>query len=57
MGSSFSSNSIDNKDIYAIVSLHKYLSDSLNISKIENLSIKNLKKILTNIDVKIYKIY
>jgi hypothetical protein len=52
MGTSFLSNSIDNKDFYAIVSLHKYLTDSLSISKIENLSLKNLKKILTNIDVK-----
>ena len=50
---SFSSTIMDNKDNYAIISLHKYLTDALNLSKIEHLTIKNLKKILTNIDVKI----
>ncbi len=41
----------DSKDIYAIVSLHKYLSDAAELSKIEHSTITNLKKILMNIDV------
>ena len=47
---SLSSTLTDNKDNYAIISLNKYLTDAANLSKIEALSIKNLKKILTNID-------
>lgn len=45
------SNALDNKDLYAVISLHKYLTDALSCNKIEHLTIKNLKKILTNIDV------
>ena len=51
---SLSSTLTDNKDNYAIISLNKYLTDALNLSKIENLTIKNLKKILTNIDVNFF---
>ena len=41
----------DGKDTYAIISLHKYLSDAAELSKIEHSTITSLKKILTNIDV------
>lgn len=41
----------ESKDSYAIISLHKYLSDAAELSKIEHSTITSLKKILTNIDV------
>lgn len=44
----------ESKDTYAIISLHKYLSDAAELSKIEHSTITALKKILTNIDVSFY---
>jgi len=47
----FNSPSAESKDSYAIISLHKYLSDAADLSKIDHSTITALKKILTNIDV------
>lgn len=41
----------ESKDSYAIISLHKYLSDAAELSKIEHSTITAMKRILTNIDV------
>ena len=53
-----SSNSYNNynnefqKDISNITLLHQYILDAISVSKIDPKSIAELKKILTNIDVK-----
>lgn len=49
-GTSFLCNSTNNNDTYAIITLLKNLTYALNLSKIDDLSIKNLKKININID-------
>jgi len=41
----------ESKDSYAIISLHKYLNDAAELSKIDHRTITALKKTLTNIDV------